>query len=200
MVLFTCIWGIVFPLNPSATTVYARSAFYPNLRFTLSLQSAFYTQSAFYPWSAVCSLQSPVCVLHWPIWPLVLVGGVANLFSFDQVWWPRVRHLTPKIASRSNPRPLPGLPSPIQINIDRCITQCYPSVASRTVTTALIYLLFNISSIKLLTGIEASSTYRTGGWSRRTFTRGQTVTAESEFEREKIYQFQQKKGNYFQIH
>ena len=35
------------------------SAFYPSLRFTLSLQSAFYTQSAFYPWSAVC-------VLHWP--------------------------------------------------------------------------------------------------------------------------------------
>ena len=54
MVLFTCILGIVLPLNPSATTVYARSAFYPNLRFTLSLQSAFY------PWSAVCSLQSAV--------------------------------------------------------------------------------------------------------------------------------------------
>ena len=32
----------------------------PSLRFTLSLQSAFYTQSAFYPWSAVCSLQSAV--------------------------------------------------------------------------------------------------------------------------------------------
>ena len=27
------------------------------LRFTLSLQSAFYTQSAFYPWSAVSSLR-----------------------------------------------------------------------------------------------------------------------------------------------
>ena len=34
------------------------SAFYPSLRFTLSLQSAFYTLSAFYPWSAVCSPQS----------------------------------------------------------------------------------------------------------------------------------------------
>ena len=56
----TCICGIVLPLNPSATTVYARSAFYPNLRFTLSLQSAFYTQSAFYPWSTVC-------ILHWPL-------------------------------------------------------------------------------------------------------------------------------------
>ena len=32
-----------------------------------SLQSAFYTQSAFYPWSTVCSLQSAVCVLHWPL-------------------------------------------------------------------------------------------------------------------------------------
>ena len=64
---FTCICGIVLPLNPSTTTVYARSAFYPNLRFTLSLQSAFYTQSAFYPWSAVCNLQSAVCVLHCPI-------------------------------------------------------------------------------------------------------------------------------------
>ena len=34
------------------------SAFYPSLRFTLSLQSAFYTQSAFYLWSAVRSPQS----------------------------------------------------------------------------------------------------------------------------------------------
>ena len=57
---FKCICGIFWPLNPSTTTVYARSAFYPSLCFTLSLQSAFYTQSAFYPWSAVC-------VLHWPI-------------------------------------------------------------------------------------------------------------------------------------
>ena len=32
--------------------------FAPRLRFTLSLQSAFYTLSAFYPWSALCSLQS----------------------------------------------------------------------------------------------------------------------------------------------
>ena len=43
--------GFYLPLNPSATTVYARSAFYPSLPFTLSLQSAFY------PWSAVCILQ-----------------------------------------------------------------------------------------------------------------------------------------------
>ena len=37
--LFTCdvFFGILLPLNPSATTVYARSAFYPSLRFTLSL-------------------------------------------------------------------------------------------------------------------------------------------------------------------
>ena len=55
---FTCICGIFLPLNPSTTTVYARSAFYPSLHFTLSLQSAFYTQSAVYPWSAVCSPQS----------------------------------------------------------------------------------------------------------------------------------------------
>ena len=38
------------------------SAFYPSLRFTLSLQSAFYTQSAFNftpgPQCAVCSPQS----------------------------------------------------------------------------------------------------------------------------------------------
>ena len=38
---FIC--GIFLPLNPSTTTVYARSTFYPSLRFTLSLQSAFYT-------------------------------------------------------------------------------------------------------------------------------------------------------------
>ena len=57
---FTCICGLFLPLNPSTTTVYARSAFYPSLRFTLSLQSAFYTQSSFYPWSAVWSPQSAV--------------------------------------------------------------------------------------------------------------------------------------------
>ena len=45
---FTCICRIVLPLNPSATTVYARSAFYPNLRFTLRPQSAFYTDRIFY--------------------------------------------------------------------------------------------------------------------------------------------------------
>ena len=57
---FTCICGIFLPLNPSTTTVYARSAFYPSLRFTLSLQSPFYPQSHFTPGpqSAVCSPQS----------------------------------------------------------------------------------------------------------------------------------------------
>ena len=44
-------------LNLSTTTIYARSAFYPSLRFTLSLQSAV----CIYPWSAVCSPQSAVC-------------------------------------------------------------------------------------------------------------------------------------------
>ena len=46
---FTGICGIVLLLNPSATTVYARSAFYPNLRFTLSLQSAFSLSLHFTP-------------------------------------------------------------------------------------------------------------------------------------------------------
>ena len=65
---FTCICGISLALNPSTTTVYARSAFYPSLRFTLSLQSAFYPWSAVCSLqSAVCSLQSAVCLLHWPI-------------------------------------------------------------------------------------------------------------------------------------
>ena len=34
------ICAIFLPLNPSTTTVYAQSAFYPRLRFSLSLQSA----------------------------------------------------------------------------------------------------------------------------------------------------------------
>ena len=46
---FTCICGIFLPLNPSTTTVYARSAFC--------------TQPAFYSQSAVCSLQSPLPIL-----------------------------------------------------------------------------------------------------------------------------------------
>ena len=78
---FTCICGLFLPLNPSTTTVYARSAFYPSLRSTLSLQSAFYTQSAFYPWSAVCSPQSAVCVFHWPI-TQYRVNGIK--FYFDR--------------------------------------------------------------------------------------------------------------------
>ena len=41
--------------------------FAPSLRFTLSLQSAFYTLSAFYPWSAVCSLQSAVRSLRFTL-------------------------------------------------------------------------------------------------------------------------------------
>ena len=38
--LHVCICGIFWPLNLSTATVYARSAFYPSLHFTLSLQSA----------------------------------------------------------------------------------------------------------------------------------------------------------------
>ena len=44
------------PLNPSTTTICARSGFYPSLRFTLSLQSAFTPG----PQSAVRSPQSAV--------------------------------------------------------------------------------------------------------------------------------------------
>ena len=55
--------GIYLPLNSSATTVYARSAFYPSLRFTLSLESSFYTQSAVYPWSAVSLRSWRYCVV-----------------------------------------------------------------------------------------------------------------------------------------
>ena len=47
------------------------SAFYPSLRFTLSLQSAFYYQSAFYPWSAVSSLQSAVRSLHFTLTDII---------------------------------------------------------------------------------------------------------------------------------
>ena len=57
---FTCICEIFWPLNPSMTTVYARSAFYPSLHFTRSLQSAvciLHTVCS-YPWSVVCSPQS----------------------------------------------------------------------------------------------------------------------------------------------
>ena len=35
---FTCIYEIFWPLNPSTTTVYARSSFYPSQRFKASLQ------------------------------------------------------------------------------------------------------------------------------------------------------------------
>ena len=38
--------------------------FLTNFFILLSALPAFYSQSAFYPWSAVCSLQSAVGVLH----------------------------------------------------------------------------------------------------------------------------------------
>ena len=47
-----------------------------SLHSAFCTQPAFYSQSAFYPWSAVCSPQSAVCVLHWPEfiskWPCIL--------------------------------------------------------------------------------------------------------------------------------
>ena len=69
---FTCTCGIVLPLNPSTTTVYAWSAFYPSLRFTLSLQSAFTHSLQFSPasQSAVCSLQSAVHSPQSAVFPL----------------------------------------------------------------------------------------------------------------------------------
>ena len=60
-------FALIKPFHETTTTVYARSAFYPSLRFTLSLQSALYTQSAFYPWSAVRSLQSTVRSLRFTL-------------------------------------------------------------------------------------------------------------------------------------
>ena len=42
---------------PLTLSDYSRSAFYPSLPFTFSLQSAHFTQSAFYPRSAVRSLR-----------------------------------------------------------------------------------------------------------------------------------------------
>ena len=60
-------FALIKPFHETTTTLYARSAFYPSLRFTLSLQSALYTQSAFYPWSAVRSLQSTVRSLRFTL-------------------------------------------------------------------------------------------------------------------------------------
>ena len=65
VIVYIFLRNILTVLNPypSATTVYARSAF--------CIRPAFYFQSAvsaFYPWSAaVCSRQSAVYVLHWPV-------------------------------------------------------------------------------------------------------------------------------------
>ena len=83
-----------FDLNPypSATTVYARSAFYPSLRFTLSLHS---THSLHF----TPGLQSAVCILHTVcILPLVRslqseVRSPQSSFYTDrkQYWPPRWR-------------------------------------------------------------------------------------------------------------
>ena len=67
------LWDFL-PLNPSTTIVYARSAFYPSLRFTLSLQSSFYTQSACYPWSIVC-------ILHWTVLYLDINGSITLIWA-----------------------------------------------------------------------------------------------------------------------
>ena len=59
-------------VNPSTTTVYAQSAFYSSLRFTLSLQSAFYPRSA-------------VCVFHWP--PFQLSEKEQKKIIYANVYW-----------------------------------------------------------------------------------------------------------------
>ena len=81
------LFGTVHYLN-SIFSLYS-SAFYPSLRFTLSLQSALYTQSAFYPWSAVCSPQSSFYTdrlrktvtfpkIHVPVF---LCGGIVQILD-----------------------------------------------------------------------------------------------------------------------
>ena len=70
---FTSICGIFLPLNPSTTTVYARSTFYPSRRFTLSLQSAHSLHFTPSPQSAVCSPQSAFYTDR--IWNALLVIG-----------------------------------------------------------------------------------------------------------------------------
>ena len=59
--LFTCSFGIFLPLNPWGTTVYARSAFYPEF------ESSFCILHPACVLLSVCSLHSAVCVLHWLI-------------------------------------------------------------------------------------------------------------------------------------
>ena len=63
---FTCICGIFLPVNPSTITVYARSAFYPGLRFTLGLQSG------------------PVFILH-TVCMLPLVRSPQSSFCTDRL-------------------------------------------------------------------------------------------------------------------
>ena len=72
-------------LKKSTCTVFILH-FAPSLRFTVSLQSSFYTQSAFYPWSEVCSLQIAVCVLHWRIHQIDRTWIVASLQLLCSVW------------------------------------------------------------------------------------------------------------------
>ena len=101
---FTCICGIFLPLNSSATTVYARSAFYPSQQSSFCIlhpacvllsvcRSAFYTQSAFYPKSAVRSPQSAVYFLDRPILQSRLFRLAETAiyrwnFSWLNSWWP----------------------------------------------------------------------------------------------------------------
>ena len=82
--------GGFFALNPSTTIVYARSAFYPSPRFTLSLQSAFYPSLRF-----TLSLQSafthslhfipcPQSAIRSPQSRFTLTGGKI-LISIDEI-------------------------------------------------------------------------------------------------------------------
>ena len=58
------------------------------------------------------------------IWPLVLIGGVENVLSSDQLWWPWGKGLNPpKKCFEFKCQPFPGFLAPLQINIDRCISK-----------------------------------------------------------------------------
>ena len=101
---FTCICGIFLPLNSSATTVYARSAFYPSQQSSfcilhpacvlLSVCSLHFTLSQHFtpgPQSAVRSPQS--IFLHRPILQSRLFRLAETAiyrwnFSWLNSWWP----------------------------------------------------------------------------------------------------------------
>ena len=66
------------------------------------------------------------------IWPLVLIGGVENVFSSDQLWWPWGKGLNPpKKCFEFKCQPLPGFLAPSKLTLIGALASLHLIMSTR---------------------------------------------------------------------